>query len=49
MWWSKIACYETPYSVTGAIKHTGSKQAPKGICTDRIIGTLEAEEPVRVR
>ncbi len=45
MWWSKIACYETPYSVTGAVKHTGSKQAPKGICTDRIIGTLEAGEP----
>jgi len=23
--WSKIACYETPYSVTGAVQHTGLK------------------------
>lgn len=41
----KFACYETPYSVKGTVKHTGSKQAPKDICTDKIIGTWEAEKP----
>ena len=25
--WSKIACYETPYSVTGAVQHTGLKRS----------------------
>jgi len=28
---SKIGNYENPYTVTGCIKHTGSKQEPKGI------------------
>jgi len=28
--WSKSVVYETPYSVTGTIQHTGSKQEPKG-------------------
>lgn len=36
--------YETPYSVTGTIKLTGSKQKPTDICIDRIIGTREAAE-----
>lgn len=45
----KFACYETPCNVTGITKHTGSKQAPKDICTDRIIGTWETEKPVMVR
>ena len=39
---SKIRRYETPYSVTGTIKCTGLKQAPKGICTDRLVGTWKA-------
>ena len=39
---SKTFYYESPYSVIGTIKHTGSKQAPKGICIDRINGTWEA-------
>ena len=39
MWWSKNPCYETPYSVTGTIKLTGSEQEPKDICKDKIIGT----------
>jgi len=39
---SKILGYETPYSVTGAIKRTGLKQTPKGICTDRLVGTWKA-------
>ena len=34
---SKIHRYETPYSVKDTIKHTGLKQAPKGICTDRFL------------
>ena len=36
---SKNLRYERPYCVTGAITLAGSEQAPKGICTDRIIGT----------
>jgi hypothetical protein len=32
---SKIPLYESPYGVTGAIKHAGLEQAPKGICTDK--------------
>ena len=31
-----------PYSVTGTVGLAGSEQAPKYICTDRIIGTWEA-------
>ena len=34
--------YENPYSVTGTIKHTGSKKAPKDICKGRDIGTWKA-------
>ena len=36
---SKIRMYEKPYIVTGNIKLTGSEQAPKEKCSDRIIGT----------
>ena len=36
---SKNRRYEKPYCVTGAMTLTGLEQAPKGICTDRIIGT----------
>ena len=39
MWWSKNLVYEKPYCVTGTIKLTGVKSAPKDICTDRVIGT----------
>ena len=35
--------YENPCSVTGTTKLTGSKRAPKGICTDRKIGTGKAD------
>ena len=42
VWFSKNLLYEKPYSVTGTIKLTGSKQAPKAICKDRIIGTQKA-------
>jgi len=31
---SKIGRYESPYSVTGTIKHTGSYQWSKGLCRD---------------
>ena len=31
VWFSKNLPYETPYSVTGIIKLTGSEQAPKAI------------------
>ena len=44
MWTSKIVLYENPYSVTGAVKPTGSEQTPKGKCTDRIIGTRKGTE-----
>lgn len=40
---SKILLYERPYSVTGTIKLTGSKEAPKDICKAKIIGTWKAE------
>lgn len=40
---SKISCYERPYIVTGYIKWTGSKGAPKGICKDRNNGTQKAK------
>jgi hypothetical protein len=49
MRWSKIVGYETPYSVTGAVQYAGLKRTPKDICTDKIIGTWEAEKPVWVR
>lgn len=40
---SKILLYERPYSVTGTIKLTGLKEAPKDICRAKIIGTWKAE------
>ena len=42
VWISKNWSYENPYSVIGTIKHTGLKEAPKGICKDRNIGTWKA-------
>jgi len=36
---SKSNHYESPYIVTGNIEHTGSEEAPKSICTDKITGT----------
>ena len=42
VWVSKIFGYENPYSVIGVIMHTGSKQTPKGKCTDRLVGTWKA-------
>jgi len=36
VWLSKNEAHEKPYSVTGTIKLTGSEQAPKAICKDRI-------------
>jgi hypothetical protein len=42
VWISKNGMYENPYSVTGTIKHTGSKKAPKDICKGRDIGTWKA-------
>jgi len=39
---SKILTYESPYSVIGTIKYTGLKQTPKGICTDKSVGTWKA-------
>lgn len=39
LWLSKNGTHENPQCVTGAFKATGLKQAPKSICTDRIIGT----------
>ncbi len=40
---SKIGCYEKPYTVKGSIKLTGLKKQPKDICKDRIIGTWKAK------
>jgi hypothetical protein len=39
---SKNRRYEMLYVVTGGIPHTGSERIPKGICTDRIVGTRKA-------
>ena len=39
VWKSKNEQYDNPYTVKGGIKLAGSKETPKGICTDRIIGT----------
>lgn len=39
---SKTLVYERPYSVTGTIKQSGLKEAPKDICKDRDIGTQKA-------
>lgn len=39
---SKILLYERPYSVTGTIKLTGLKEAPKYICKDKFIGTWKS-------
>ena len=44
VWFSKYARYEKPYCVIGAVKPIGSKQTPKSICTDRIIGTRKGTE-----
>jgi len=41
---SKNDPHEKPYNVTGVIKHTGLKQIPKGICSDRIVGTWKTAE-----
>ena len=43
VWMSKNLDYENPYCVTGTIKHIGQQCGPKGICKDKINGTLEAE------
>ena len=37
-----LLLYERPYSVTGTIKLTGLKEAPKDICKAKIIGTWKA-------
>ena len=39
---SKIVGYENPYIVTGNVKYAGSKEAPKGICRDKINGTWKS-------
>lgn len=39
VWRSKNETHKTPYTVIGGIKLAGSKETPKGICTDKIIGT----------
>lgn len=39
---SKIPRYESPYNVIGVIKQTGPKEAPKSICTDKVVGTWKA-------
>ncbi|MBO5561696.1 MAG: hypothetical protein J6A07_08595 [Firmicutes bacterium] len=44
----KLQGYETPYGVTGTVKHTGSKDAPKDICTDRNIGTWKDRNAERL-
>ena len=49
VWSSKNTCYEKPCCVTGASKLTGLKQAPKGICTDRIIGTRKGSRYSKTR
>ena len=40
---SKTYINESPCVVTGNGLQAGLKEAPKGICTDRIIGTWKAE------
>jgi hypothetical protein len=35
----KIVRYENPYDVKGIIKSTNPEELPKGICTDRDVGT----------
>jgi len=39
---SKIGSHENPYDVTGIIKSTNPEEQPKGICTDRDVGTWKA-------
>ena len=46
---SKILLYERPYSVTGTIKLTGLKEAPKDICKAKIIGTWKAENTEEIQ
>lgn len=36
---SKNRNYERPHTVTGSIKQVGSKELPKDICMDKIMGT----------
>jgi len=45
---SKKVLYETPYTVTGGIVHTGLEKAPKLYRVDNFDGTWETEnvEPV---
>lgn len=40
---SKLSRNENPYNVIGIIKQTGTKELPKDICKDRIIGTWKAD------
>lgn len=44
VWLSKNSQNEKPYCVTGTNKLTGSEQRPKGVCTDRNIGTRKGIE-----
>ena len=39
VWFSKKGGYEQPYCAAGAVRPSGSKSAPKGICKDRATGT----------
>ncbi|WP_251528732.1 hypothetical protein [Metabacillus litoralis] len=41
--WSKSCLYETPCRVTGMIKLAGLEDSPTSVCTDKIIGTWEAD------
>lgn len=49
MRFSKSLLYEKPYSVTGTIQLTGLKEAPKGICTDRVEGTWKVRNMEEIR
>ncbi len=41
---SKSLLYESPYSVKGTVELAGIKEAPKGICKAKTIGTWKAED-----
>ncbi|OZI10997.1 hypothetical protein CEW92_14010 [Bacillaceae bacterium SAS-127] len=41
--WSKSCLYETPCRVIGMSKLAGLEDSPKSECTDKIIGTWEAD------
>jgi hypothetical protein len=47
VWFSKNLEHEKPQCVTGAFKLIGSKQTPKDICKDRIIGTWKGIRSLR--